>query len=522
MPADRTRHPAHGAAGGRAEGWVAGDHYGRFATQIRLQLRCKLPKIIMTAYLDVDPITFDHCGDGTLVTLTVRYGSTVSSVWVRAPDRLDAPPQPGDAALTLALLAAMLTGRTLRLSQAVSPELLESVPRIQSLLTQWYPELSAIEVISPPVEADEPPEFPQDHRKVPTAHFFSAGVDSLHSILEHRHEIDCLVFIEGADIPEASEDVRRQIVERVRLAASAIPVPLLVVRTNVCEWTRQFGHFGDHFIATRIAFVAHLVSSRYERWFLAPSTSLMLRPFYSHPFLDPLFSSRHARIIHDFDLFSRARKIEFLAASGVTLRHLRVCMRGTDYNCGRCVKCRRTMLALYALGALEQCGAFPPELDLDETFEILFASAHPETEQYFVTEILELCRKVHADPALIERLEEVKQRSIVSALWAEVAKAPEAFFRQPPRNSIPYARRRLLFTWLLARNPEWLEKELRSKVANHRDALFDLLWRTDRKWLFKRALTRHLGRLLGKQPTQPSPENRENGDRAVTSSMPFD
>jgi hypothetical protein len=45
---------------------------------------------------------------------------------------------------------------------------------------------------------------------------------------------------------------------------------------------------------------------------------------------------------------------------------LRVCLQDLDsgLNCGRCEKCLRTMIALKALGCLDDCPTLPHEIDL--------------------------------------------------------------------------------------------------------------------------------------------------------------
>ena len=63
---------------------------------------------------------------------------------------------------------------------------------------------------------------------------------------------------------------------------------------------------------------------------------------------------------------TRVDKVAHLAGSEVAMRRLRVCWENRDgtYNCGRCEKCRRTMVNLAVAGALGRCATLPSRLDL--------------------------------------------------------------------------------------------------------------------------------------------------------------
>lgn len=53
-----------------------------------------------------------------------------------------------------------------------------------------------------------------------------------------------------------------------------------------------------------------------------------------------------------------------LAHAPVALASLRVCVRRSERNCGRCEKCLRTMVELHLAGALDSCTEFEQPLDL--------------------------------------------------------------------------------------------------------------------------------------------------------------
>ncbi|MGH7130212.1 MAG: hypothetical protein ACREIV_16705, partial [Planctomycetaceae bacterium] len=94
-----------------------------------------------------------------------------------------------------------------------------------------------------------------------------------------------------------------------------------------------------------------------------PSTSAFveLRPWGSHPALDPLWSTEQVEFVYDGGEARRDEKIRFIASSAAALQSLRVCWenRAGAYNCGRCEKCLRTMIELQLCGALDRTGQFP-------------------------------------------------------------------------------------------------------------------------------------------------------------------
>ena len=86
--------------------------------------------------------------------------------------------------------------------------------------------------------------------------------------------------------------------------------------------------------------------------------------------LDPLWSTEGLTVVHDgceADMFA---KMAFVSRSPLVLETLRVCPGfGNGYNCGRCMKCMRTMVALLQAGALDRCQTLPHEIDA-EAFRI--------------------------------------------------------------------------------------------------------------------------------------------------------
>lgn len=88
---------------------------------------------------------------------------------------------------------------------------------------------------------------------------------------------------------------------------------------------------------------------------------------------------------------------------------LRVCWQNPDnaYNCCRCEKCIRTMLALEALGGLDQCPTFPLPLTEDIVATIPLTS---HSDRAFAYQNLALLRENQRRPDL--------QHILNTRLWA--------------------------------------------------------------------------------------------------------
>ena len=281
-----------------------------------------------------------------------------------APDELwlDVPPQHADALVTtgdpwLAWLAplAITVGEPLAVDAPVDPLLLAGVREAAKVWTGWYPHLRSVTIDAPMSEGS----VPASRR----AAFFTGGVDSFFTALAPRaasERIEALIFIWGFDIPLSSDAAWRTALDGNLAAARKLGVPLIPVATNLREtrfretnWTRL-----SHGVA--LAGVAQALGGELGTVLIPSSASQRdLRPWGSHPDVDPLFSSRRTRIIHDGAEWRRAEKTEQIAKSDVALGHLRVCYESADgKNCGLCKRCYRTMLALEALGVLDRCATF--------------------------------------------------------------------------------------------------------------------------------------------------------------------
>ena len=309
--------------------------------------------------------------------------------------------------LAAALFAAMKVNASLHVATPTSPMLLRGVDRIQKIYGVWDRSLTRV-----PVMAEGGlPVAPSPDRQV--ACFFSGGVNSFYSVLEHLDEIDQLIFVRGFDIRRDYQEVWDRIAVSIRDAAAELGKPIVEVDTNFQEYSDQFLNWNFYFGAA-LAGVSLALSSMFRKVYIPASHSYaQLLPWGSSPLVDPLWSTESLEIVHDGCEAGRIEKVARIARSETALKYLRVCFQNRRpewkdaYNCGQCEKCLRTMLNLYLVGALDRCQTFGHTLDLDAIARMPAPTAGALP---LVMENLEAAERQQADPALIAALRESLHR----------------------------------------------------------------------------------------------------------------
>jgi hypothetical protein len=247
----------------------------------------------------------------------------------------------GDPFVIAALVSAMECGTTISVDPAipVSTRLIDNLGRFQEIYANWYSHLGPVAIEAPNRVAPRSPTGM-------IGCFNSGGVDSLCSVLRHRDEITHFVLCQGLDIALKETGRWNRTVEQVGKVARELGKELLLVETNVKQLTAS--RTDNH--ATILVSTASLLGLD---TIIVPSSleeSELGIAWGSHPATDPLLSSDWTAVLYD-ETMSRTRKLAFIAEAGIGLDQLRVCNRLSDYNCGSCEKCLRTMAPLEALGA---------------------------------------------------------------------------------------------------------------------------------------------------------------------------
>ena len=297
------------------------------------------------------------------VSVSVTLGGQVYPVWFVASEDLG---READFLLPLTLPLAMVAGSHLKLAGRASPQLLSAVPKIQEILRQWGEEHWGVEFRHVPVRA-EVRSRPAD-RASGVACFFSGGLDSFYTLLKHRDEVTHLIFVHGFDIPLSNKARRAQASHAARETARELGKSLIEVETNLQSLSNPLVHW-NYYHGAALASVALLFQNRFRKVLIAAAdTYAFLDPWGTHPLLDPLWSTELLEIEPDGCEATRTEKTAYISEYELALERLRICDVDANpsgvYNCGRCLKCLRSMIDLRAAGALERCKTFPSTIDL--------------------------------------------------------------------------------------------------------------------------------------------------------------
>jgi hypothetical protein len=255
-------------------------------------------------------------------------------------DGVDQLYAPGDMMLLACLVSAMIEGDTLTIRDdrcTVSARLIQNLDHFQVVFCQWYDGLSPVKIVAPTVE--------RDRNGAGCGCLFSGGVDSVYSFVRHLDEITHLVFCHGFDIRLNETDRFQQAVALNRRIASLYDKTLVVFETNIREALPNFHTIAAH--GTLLVGPALALGLR-KLYVPASFTYKDLEHSGSHPLTDQLLSNEATSVVHDTAM-RRVDKIAFLGDHQEALDILRVCASEDAYNCGKCEKCLRTIVALELL-----------------------------------------------------------------------------------------------------------------------------------------------------------------------------
>jgi hypothetical protein len=261
-----------------------------------------------------------------------------------------------EALVTAGILPAMRSGMDLHVDAALDPVFEKNLAGVQKLYGNWWSSYQRIDVRS---GYEEYASSQRDQKRV--GMFFSGGVDSFYTFLEHQDEVTDLIFVHGFDIrPEDCETCRRAEMS-IRRVGTAFGKRVIKIKTNVRSLLVEYGDWGERAHGAAMAAVAHLLGDEFSRVYIAAShTEDNLTAWGSHPHLDPFWSSSRLEFVHDGCEVGRPEKLRRVALSDVALQNLRVCWKNRKgaLNCGRCEKCIRTMIGLHIVGILNISNLF--------------------------------------------------------------------------------------------------------------------------------------------------------------------
>lgn len=195
----------------------------------------------------------------------------------------------------------------------------------------------------------------------------SCGVDSFYTVLknmkysqESGRNINALTFFNaGASGEYGGEKARKLYEERIKLVrhvAKELNCAFITVDSNMNEFLMQ-NHEQTHVFRTLAIPLALQKLFKIYYFSSGMEYNKFSFEFFDPAFYDvltmPLLSTRNTNFILVGGETTRLGKVEFIADSEIVRKNLNVCVVEAN-NCGKCIKCKRTMLNLYILNKLEE------------------------------------------------------------------------------------------------------------------------------------------------------------------------
>ncbi len=265
----------------------------------------------------------------------------------------------GDFALPLGLLPAMALRAPLQVDSPVDAGLLDRQERIQAQVATW-------DSMFRPVAVSASERLGPEATPAGIGLFFSGGLDSFCTLETRRDEITHLILVHGFDVPLDDLVTRERITRMARDVAEERGLELIEVVTDAkLQMIRLVPWHWYH--GGLLAAIAHALEEHLSRALISSTFAARFQfPWGQDPAIDPLWSTSRVLIeTTDPDLV-RLEKCEIIADSELAMRWLRVCFqRPAEWNCGRCMKCLRTMIDLAVCDRLVACRTLPDEIDLD-------------------------------------------------------------------------------------------------------------------------------------------------------------
>jgi hypothetical protein len=311
------------------------------------------------------------------------------------------------------LLPAMKQGEDLIIRGRISEQLYKGMQAIMHQVLQWDIGLKPIKIEADTLVADT-------HEPQRSASFFSGGVDSFYTYLKHKEDqveadrIDSFILVNGFDIDLRNAGLWERTRQSIEAIATADKIDLIQVVSNiknlvdpVLSW--DYTHGGC------LAAVGLFLRRAFRQIYIASSyTAAEQFPWGSNLATDGYWSTERTTFVHDGTEATRTSKvISQIARSPLALEHLRVCYLNEKetYNCGRCEKCIRTMISLYAAGALDKSHTFAHHID-PEVVAALPGSAS-ESDRIFRRDNLQALKERNLAPELQQAIEASMNKSVV-------------------------------------------------------------------------------------------------------------
>jgi hypothetical protein len=323
-------------------------------------------------------------------------------------------------------LAFMADEEVLEIDAPVCSRLTLGLEQFAQAMRRCFPRRKSIRIIADRITTAPAPEAGR-------AIFLSGGVDSLALLCHERlpgaaqsrepvsrglhiFGLNTHDFAGGEPVPQRFDSYRRYLA-RLKTLGSGSGVQVVGMATNIRALFPDFEAWASFGWVPGTVAAAHACSGTIAEVTLASSnTAAPSHPADVQLHHLPLLSSGALSLDIGLPGMSRLDKTRLVAASPHALALLRSCLRidlptGAVDNCGTCEKCVRTMLALHALGKLEEAGTYPSHKLVPEIVGATSAWK-PEIREYYAELLQPLAEAGRTD--LVNAVSALLARSAVS------------------------------------------------------------------------------------------------------------
>ena len=272
-----------------------------------------------------------------------------------------------DAFMLVPLYLGMYYKEDIHIHGCVSKKLYKNVMNyLQRILCDFSDDLSRINITVDGFKtADGEPEI------IGTG--ISCGVDSLTTIYDRYvneddsdYKINGLFFYNCGSHGEYGQESERLFFERYDLnksAADELGLPVYLINSNLHAFVYSVGHDQNIGHLARYSCILSLqravkkyyISSTYSYNEIIRFSSDIDLAEFSESYSIPLICTEHLELVVDGCQYTRSQKTEHIADWDIAQKYMNVCVDASaeGHNCSKCGKCLRTLIALEALGKLE-------------------------------------------------------------------------------------------------------------------------------------------------------------------------
>jgi len=197
----------------------------------------------------------------------------------------------------------------------------------------------------------------------------SGGIDSLAGAIEaqSKYRLSHGVLIAGADYPNSHHPGFLELLQRVKFQADALGIRLLVCETNI----RSLGFNWEMLFGLNLAMCLHAQSAIMCAGGIGGdftmAQDMILHPWGTSHALNGILSTDNFEVLSLNKELGRTEKLSVIFNhSSRLIPLLSVCWRdrSTGKNCGKCLKCQRTMLnSIAAFGFVPDIFNASPDLE---------------------------------------------------------------------------------------------------------------------------------------------------------------